>query len=178
MDINTSENYEAASKALHYWANYIETGNPTLSAVDCAAANLGESLKKRPLETSQLELIVKIRKLAEEYNQRRIFHPKFEAEGSVTGTTRPTITPDPPKLEELTSESNWWQLIDDSNALVNLEDCCGIHKTERHEIGKSIVHLLVFECTSCNSFSYSYSSKESRDSDHPHFRRTLVTSED
>lgn len=66
MDINEMTDPELVSNALHLWANYIETGNVNLSATDAKQA-------RRPfkaLTTEQMEIVVRLRKLAERSSRR------------------------------------------------------------------------------------------------------------
>lgn len=59
------DTYEMSDEQLKSWAcslyaNWIETGNPTMSAIDYHNAGL----EYNPLDESQMELVVRLRRLA------------------------------------------------------------------------------------------------------------------
>ena len=56
------KDYQIKFYALNMWANYIETGDVTLSAKD--AINCGLPNKIQPLELEQQKLIIRLRELA------------------------------------------------------------------------------------------------------------------
>lgn len=64
----TSREFEMAAQALSFWANWIETGNITMSAKDAEAA-------KKPfkaLDTHQMEKVLELRGLSQKMHYAQV----------------------------------------------------------------------------------------------------------